>query len=194
MPDDLCIPLRSAALVLIDLQHGIVVRPGAPRTGPEVVQNAVRLAAKFRESAATVVLVRVAFSPDRKDALHLDADAPVQASASLPHNWFELVPEIGPREGDLLITKRQWGAFYGTDLDLQLRRRGMRTIVLAGIATNFGVESTARAAYERGYQQVFVEDAMTSLTAEGHDFVVKNIFPRIGRVRSTNAVLEALSS
>jgi nicotinamidase-related amidase len=182
------------SLVLIDLQHGIVARPAAPRTGPEVVQNAVRLTAKFRERAATVVLVRVVRSLDRKDALHPDADAPIQVSANLPPDWSELVPEIGPREGDLLITKRQWGAFYGTDLDLQLRRRGVRTIVLAGIATNFGVESTARAAYERGYQQVFVEDAMTSLTAEGHDFVVKNIFPRIGRVRSTNAVLEALSS
>jgi nicotinamidase-related amidase len=138
--------------------------------------------------------VRVAFSADRKDFLVLDADAPIQVSGALPANWSEIVPEIGPKPGDLLITKRQWGAFYGTDLDLQLRRRRVRTIVLAGIATNFGVESTARAAYERGYQQVFVEDAMTSLTAEGHDFVIKNIFPRIGRVRSTSAVLEALSS
>jgi nicotinamidase-related amidase len=192
--NSLSISLSSSALVLIDLQHGIVARPAAPRTGPEVVQNAARLAAKFREARAAVVLVRVAFSADRKDFLVLDADAPIQVSGALPANWSEIVPEIGPKPGDLLITKRQWGAFYGTDLDLQLRRRGVRTIVLAGIATNFGVESTARAAYERGYQQVFVEDAMTSLTAEGHDFVIKNIFPRIGRVRSTSAVLEALSS
>jgi nicotinamidase-related amidase len=191
--NDISISLPTAALVLIDLQHGIVARPAAPRTGSEVVQKALRLAAKFRENAATVVLVRVAFSPDRKDALHPDVDAPAPPGVP-PPNWAEYVPEIGPRDGDILITKRQWGAFYGTDLDLQQRRRGVRTIVLAGIATNFGVESTARGAYERGYQQVFVEDAMTSLTAEGHDFTVKNILPRIGRVRSTNAVLEALSS
>ncbi|HXD01092.1 MAG TPA: isochorismatase family protein, partial [Verrucomicrobiae bacterium] len=103
------------------------------------------------------------------------------------------VPEIGPRAGDLLITKHQWGAFYGTELDLQLRRRAVQTIVLGGIATNFGVESTARDAYERGYHQIFAEDAMTSVSAEAHEFVVKNIFPRLGQVRSTNDVLSALA-
>lgn len=190
----LSIPLSSSALVLVDLQEGIVARAAAPRSGAEVVKNAARLAARFREAHATVVLVRVAFSPDLKDFLVLDADAPIQVSGTRPANWSEIVPEIGPQPGDLLVTKRQWGAFYGTDLDLQLRRRGVRKIVLGGIATNFGVESTARGAYERGYQQIFVEDAMTSLTAEGHDFVIKSIFPRIGRIRSTNAVLEALSS
>jgi nicotinamidase-related amidase len=114
-------------------------------------------------------------------------------TSALPPNWAELAPEIGPQPGDLIITKRQWGAFYGTELDLQLRRREVRTIVLGGIATNFGVESTARDAYERGYAQIFVEDAMASMTVEAHEFVVKNIFPRIGQVRSTDEVLSALA-
>jgi nicotinamidase-related amidase len=118
-------------------------------------------------------------------------DAPANFGA-LPPNWAEFVPEIGPQPGDLIITKHQWGAFYGTELDLQLRRRGVRMIALGGIATNFGVESTARDAYERGYHQIFVEDAMTSVSAEAHEFVVKNIFPRIGQVRSTDEVLSAL--
>jgi nicotinamidase-related amidase len=108
-----------------------------------------------------------------------------------PAGWDEIVPELGPREGDLVITKRQWGAFYGTALDLQLRRRGINTIVLGGIATNFGVESTARDAYERGYAQVLVEDAMSSMTAEMHAFPVANIFPRFGLIRSTEQVLAA---
>ncbi len=91
-----------------------------------------------------------------------------------------------------VIGKRQWGAFYGTELDLQLRRRGIDTILLAGISTNIGVESTARDAYERGYEQVFVEDAMTARDAGEHAHTVRLIFPRIGRVRSTADVLAAL--
>jgi nicotinamidase-related amidase len=185
---------KKTALVLIDLQQGVVGRPLAPHSATKVVQNAARLADKFRALGATVVLVNVAFHPDGRDRLDLPADAPQQFNpASLPPNWTELVPEIGPKPGDLLITKHQWGAFYGTGLDLQLRRRGVQTIVLAGIATNFGVESTARGAYERGYHQIFVEDATTSLSAEAHEFVIKTIFPRIGNIRSTDDVLSALA-
>ncbi len=185
---------RKTALVLIDLQQGIVSRPCAPRSGPEVVQNASRLAANFRALGSTVVLVRVNFHPDSKDLLNAPADVPMQFNASaLPPNWAELVPEIGPQAGDLIITKRQWGAFYGTELDLQLRRRDVRTIVLGGISTNIGVESTARSAYEHGYAQIFVEDAMASNSAEAHEFAVKNILPRIGNVRSTDEVLSALA-
>jgi len=189
----LSIDSKTTALVLIDLQHGIVGRAGGPRPGGEVVRNAVRLADKFRERRATIALVRVSFAADRKDAVNSQVDAPMPMSGPLPSNWSEIVPELGPREGDLVITKHQWGAFYGTDLDLHLRRRGVRTIVLAGISTNFGVESTARDAFERAYQLVFVEDAMTSITADGHAFVIQNIFPRLGLVRSTDAVLEGLA-
>lgn len=86
------------------------------------------------------------------------------------------------------------GAFYGTDLDLQLRRRGLKTIVLCGIATEFGVESTARDAYERGYEQVFAEDAMTGRSAESHANSVTHVFPRMGRVRSTAEIVAALGA
>ena len=91
-----------------------------------------------------------------------------------------------------MILKRQWGAFYGTDLDLQLRRRGLATIILCGVATEFGVESTARDAYERGYEQVFACDAMTGRTAESHANAVERIFPRMGRVRRTEEIIAAL--
>lgn len=185
---------KQSALVLIDLQQGVVGRPLAPHSAADVVKNAARLAARFRDLKAPVVLVNVAFHSDSRDRLDVPVDAPFQFNASaLPPNWTEIVPEIGPKAGDLLITKHQWGAFYGTELDLQLRRRGVRTIVLGGIATNFGVESTARDAYERNYHQVFVEDAMTSMTAEAHEFVIKNIFPRIGNIRSIEQVMTALA-
>ena len=111
---------------------------------------------------------------------------------ALPPDWSELIPELNRQPNDLVILKRQWGAFYGTDLELQLRRRGLSTIILCGIATAFGVESTARDAYERGFEQVFAEDAMTSRTAESHTNAIANIFPRIGRVRSTAEIVAAL--
>ena len=190
---DLSLDPNTTALVLIDLQMGIVGQPLSPHSGTDVIAKAASLADRFRELKSPVILVRVAPSADGKDMLKLQTDTQFQMRGPRPANWTELAPEIGPRDGDILIVKRQWGAFYGTDLDLQLRRRGVKTIVLGGIATNFGVESTARDAYERGYEQIFVEDAMSSLTPEAHSFVIQNIFGRMGRVRSAEEVLEALS-
>ncbi len=116
----------------------------------------------------------------------------MRATGTLSPDWTELIPELDRQPGDVVILKRQWGAFYGTDLDLQLRRRGLTTIVLCGIATEFGVESTARDAYELGYELIFAEDAMTGLNAESHANSVERIFPRIGRVRSTEEIVAAL--
>ena len=183
---------NSTALILIDLQRGIVARQAAPHSASEVVERCAKLADAFRERNALVVLVHVAFADDR-ERLKPDADSPAP-TGPLPPDWSEFVPEIGPRPGDVVIAKRQWGAFYGTALDLQLRRRGIRTLVFGGIATNFGVESTARDAYERGFEQVFVEDAMSGLTAEAHQFAIATIFPRMGRVRSMDDVLAAIKA
>ena len=181
------INLKETALVLIDLQQGIVGLNLAPYTGQRVIEQSAKLAACFRQAKAPVVLVRVTFSPDGADALKAETD--VKSNFQRPPNWDEFVPEIGPKEGDILITKRQWGAFYGTELDLQLRRRGIRQIVLGGIATNFGVESTARAGHEHGYQMILAEDAMSSRTQEYHDFAVQKVFPMLGLVRSTEEIL-----
>jgi nicotinamidase-related amidase len=189
--DPLGLDPATTALVLIDLQRGIVARETAPHAAADVVARAASLARRFREVGALVVLVRVAFSPDGRDRLAPPADAAGWGGAVAP-DFSELMPELGASASDLVVTKRQWGAFYGTELDLVLRRRRIRTIVLGGISTNFGVESTARDAYERGYEQVFVEDAMAGPSADAHRFVVGTIFPRIGRVRSTGQVLAAL--
>ena len=189
--------LRPAetALVVIDLQKAIVSIEAAPRSGKEVVANAARLADALRGKGGLVVLVRVAPGADGKDMLKpiLDPGAPAW-SGSRPPDWAEIVPELSGHPQDHLVTKKQWGAFYGTDLDLQLRRRGISTLLMCGIATCFGVESTARDAYERGYQQIFVEDAMTSRSAEEHQHTVTRVFPRMGRVRSTEQVLASLNA
>jgi nicotinamidase-related amidase len=182
---------KSTALVLIDLQHGIVGRPLAPHSAADAIAPAAQLAAALRAKGGTVAYVRVVVA----QVLHLPVDAPTRdpSAPAPPAIASEIVPESWYRATDLLITKRQWGAFYGTELDQQLRRRRIRTIVLGGIATNFGVESTARAAFDRGYELIFVDDAMSSVSATAHEFAVQNIFPRMGRVRKTEQVLEALA-
>ncbi len=172
----------TTALVLIDLQKGIVSRPVAPYSGPEILKTSCELADRFRQAGATVVLVNVGFSPDLKDALRQPVDQPnIIPPGGYPAEFMELADGLA-KPGDLRVTKRQWGAFYGTDLDLQLRRRGIQTIVLGGIATNIGVESTARQAWEHGYALVLVEDATSGLSTDVHNFAFKNIFPRLSRV------------
>jgi len=182
---------RTTALVLIDLQKGIASYAGGPHAAADVLARAGALAGRFRERGAPVVLVRVGWSADGGDALRQPVDAPSPARA-LPPDWMEYADELGAGARDIHIVKRQWGAFHGTELDLQLRRRGIATIVLGGIATNIGVESTARAAWEHGYAVVFAEDAMSATDADMHRFAVERIFPRLGRVRTTAAVLDML--
>ncbi len=192
MSDPILLDSAASALVLIDLQRGIVGMPVAPLDGAAVVRNAVRLLETFRAAGALVVLVRVSFSADGGDMLSQPRDV-TWSAANRPPGWDELIPELGATDRDLVITKRQWGAFYGTPLDMQLRRRGIRSIVIGGISTNMGVESTARDAFERGYHLVFVEDAMAATSAEAHRFACEQIFPRIGQVRSTDEVVRAVA-
>jgi nicotinamidase-related amidase len=191
MTEPLTLDAATTALVLIDLQRGIVGRETKPHAASAVVANAVRLADAFRAAGALVVLVRVSYSADGRDMLRPPVDSPNPPNAP-PAGWDQIVPELGPRDGDIVVTKRNWGAFYGTDLELQLRRRGIRTLVLGGIATSFGVESTARDAFERGYAQVIVEDASTALSEGAHEFAFTTIFPRLARIRSTAEVLDAV--
>ena len=188
----LSLDAKTTALVLIDLQRGIVSRDTKPYAAADVVARGAKLARRFRETGGMVVLVHVGYSADDGDRLKPVTDAPPAISGPLPPDWSELVPELERSPSDVVVLKRQWGAFYGTQLDLQLRRRGVRTIVIGGISTNFGVESTARDAWERNYQVVFVEDAMAGLSDDAHAFAIQNIFPRLGVVRSTEWVLSEL--
>ena len=181
------------ALVIIDLQKGIVGLNGKPHDNKDVIANSVALANAFRERGGLVTLVRVDFL-DGKDALQPITDQEAAVGGERPADWAEIIPELGPEKGDLIITKRNWGAFYGTELDMQLRRRGIDTLVMCGIATNIGVETTAREAFQHNYQQVFVMDAMNGLSQEEHDHSEKYIFPRMGRIRSTKDILDELNT
>ncbi|EOS93237.1 hydrolase [Erwinia tracheiphila] len=177
----------SAALVLIDLQEGILPFAKGPHTAAQVVLRAARLADAFRAVQAPVVLVRVVWASDFADAPKQPVDS--ASNGALPENWWAWPPTLDHQQSDILVTKRQWGAFYGTDLELQLRRRGVDTLVLGGISTNIGVESTARNAWELGFNLVIVEDICS---AAEHPGSFNSIFPRLGRVRSSEQVIAAL--
>ena len=184
-------PKRSA-LVVIDLQKGILGRELQPRPASQIVAGAKDMAAKFRAAGAPVVWVTVGWAADYADAPKTPVDeAMPRPPGGFPQEFSQLGDELAA-PGDLHVVKRQWGAFYGTDLDLQLSGRGIETIALGGVATNFGVESTARAAWEHGYAVVVVEDLCASMSAELHAFAISKIFPRIARVRSSAEIEFAL--
>jgi nicotinamidase-related amidase len=182
----------QTALVAIDLQNLVVSYPTQPHESRLIVERSAQLASALRAKGGYIVWVRVAFSVDAKDRLQPTCDQPWTPPREMPPNASELVPGLSVQPADHIITKRQWGAFFGTDLDLQLRRRKLTTIILTGIATNIGVESTARAAFELGYEQIFVEDAMAALSPAQHENTILNIFPRMGLVRKSADVLAAL--
>jgi nicotinamidase-related amidase len=170
----------TAALVVIDLQKGIVALPSAEDAGA-VIANAARLAHLFRAHSRPVALVTVVgAAPGRVDATH--------SAQELPPDFAELVPELGPHPDDIIVQKQSWGAFSTTDLDAQLRRRGVTQIVLCGIATSMGVESTARFAHEYGYHVIIVEDAIADPNPAAHEHALSTIFPQIAQVRSTREV------
>jgi nicotinamidase-related amidase len=188
--ENLYIDKTRTALVVIDLQKGIASQPSKPYSALEVIENAAKLVNIFRENEMPVFLVHVIIT--KETMLNVISDESFSRSSAPSPDWAEFVPEIAPTPKDTVITKKQWGAFYGTDLELQLRRRGLDTIVLCGISTDYGVESTARFAYEYGFQQIFAEDAMTSRSEEQHNAAVNFVFKRMGRVRKTKEILESL--
>ncbi|MBN3835798.1 isochorismatase family protein [Burkholderia sp. Ac-20344] len=174
----------NTALVVIDLQKGIVALPTAHPVEP-VIAHARALLDAFRSRGLPVVLVNVAGgAPGR-------TEQPPRA-ASLPADWAELVPELNRQPGDHLVTKKTWGAFTGTDLDAYLKAAGVTQIVLTGVATSIGVESTARQAHELGYHVTLAVDAMTDLNADAHVNSVERLFPRLGETGTTQDIVALL--
>jgi nicotinamidase-related amidase len=174
------------ALVVIDLQKGILALPTVHPVD-QVVARAATLAAAFRRHRLPVVLVNVnARAPGR-------TEAPAPALAPEP-GWADLLDELDAQPSDLRVTKSRWGAFYATTLDHDLRERGVTQVVLAGIATAFGVESTARGASEYGYNVVLAVDAMTDREEAAHDRAVRLVFPRLGETATTDEIVAVMDA
>lgn len=176
---------KNTALVLIDLQKGIVAFPLAHPVA-SILENAAKLVAAFRKAGLPIVIVNVNpggnWTKSRKQA---------GSSSGIPPaaDWLEITPEIETKTGDIFITKHTWGAFFETALQDELQKRGVTGIVIAGISTSIGVEGTARQASERGYNITFASDAMTDMVASAHENSQNVIFPRMGEVDTTEKIV-----
>lgn len=175
----------QTALIVIDLQKGIVGMPGPAHPIDGVVANAAALAAAFRRHGLPVALVNVAGGAPGRTERQL-------ARGALPADWMELVAELDRQPDDILVTKKSWGVFASSDLAERLRARGVTQVVVCGIATSIGVESTARQAYEGGFNVTLATDAMTDMSAEAHENSVTRIFPRLGETGTTAAIVALL--
>ena len=174
----------TIALIVIDLQKGIVSLPTVHPIG-DVVKHASALADAFRHHRLPVVLVNVDAGPPGR------TEQP-RRTTEFPAGWTDLIPELNRQPQDHLVTKRTWGAFTDTDLETYLKSLGVTQVVIAGVATSIGVESTARQAHELGFHVALAVDAMTDLRLDAHDHTVTRIFPRLGENGTTHEILELL--
>lgn len=174
------------ALIVIDLQAGTTANPTAHPVD-EVVGHAVDLAAAFRQGGLPVVLASV-------DGMPAGRTSYGSGGREFPPAFSALRPELDPQPADVLVTRRTWSAFAGTDLDARLRDLGVTQLVLAGLATSFGVESTARAAYDLGYSVILAADAMTDPRAESHDASIARVFPALGQISTADEIIAHFST
>jgi len=174
----------NTALVIIDLQNGIVAMPTIHPVA-DVVSRSRALAEAFRARGLPVVLVNVAgIAPGRTER--------PRTGGPFPDGWTDIVPELAPQPGDIILTKQTWGAFASTDLEQQLKASGVTQVVITGVATATGVESTARQAYEAGFNVTLAIDAMTDSRAEAHDYSIAKVFPRLGETGTTQDIINLL--
>lgn len=182
---------EKTALIVVDLQNFTLALNTVPHATADVLANAIRLAEACRKVGILVVLVRVGH-----EAAKVPHPAPLTDSKFSGFEYGpdakEIPPSLGPREGDIVVDKYNWGAFYGTSLDVHLRRRGIGRLIVCGLTAHIGVDTTMRHAQERGYDQVLVSDAVAAFTMEEHDYTLKTIAPRLACVRTTDQILAAL--
>jgi nicotinamidase-related amidase len=175
----------TPALVVIDLQKGIVSGAVA-----HVVPNAAALARAFRQHDLPVMLVNVTGrAPGRTDA---DTRGDHASTGPLPAGWADIIDELEPQPGDHLITKRRRSAFHDTGLDTLLRDLGVTQIVLAGVSTSSGVESTARSGHDHGYHVVLATDTMADHDAESHRHSLERVFPKLGETTTSTEIIDFL--
>lgn len=177
---------EKSALLVVDLQKGIA---GMPTTHPMagVVASAVTLADAFRDCGLPVVLINVdAAAPGRTEQ--------ARPNVPMPAGWADFLPELKQQASDHVVTKRTWGAFTNTDLEAHLNQHGVTQVVIAGVATSAGVESTARHAHELGFNVALATDAMTDRSVDAHDRSIKLIFPRLGETGTSREIVDLLKS
>lgn len=175
----------NTALIIVDLQKGIVGLPGIPSIA-DVICHARALADAFRARGLPVVLVNVAGSAPGR------TEQPARHTGPRPEDWTDFIPDLNTQPHDIVVTKRSWGAFATTDLEARLKARGVTQVVILGVATATGVEATARQAYEQGFNVTLAIDAMADMRPEAHAYSIRNVFPRLGETGTTQAIIDLL--
>ncbi len=175
----------NTALIVIDLQKGIIEGDFIHPIG-EIVDRTRMLIDVFRAKKLPVVLVNVTGrAPGR-------TEQGSRSNASFTEGWTDLLPELDRKPSDIVVTKRSWGAFATTDLERQVKARGVTQVVVAGVATSGGVEATARQAYEQGFHVSLALNAMTDTREETHEYSTRKVFPRLGETGSTQEIISML--
>lgn len=190
---NLTIQPSTTALVLVDFQNFTMELPTAPFTPAEALRNGVRLAKACRAKKMPVVLVRVGHPSHHAPHPNLPVDESF-SGFEYPENPMELCAELGPEPGDIIVDKYNWGAFYQTNLDAQLRRRGVTTLIVGGLVTHIGVDTTMRQAHERNYAQVLASDTVAAFDLSQHEHVIQHVAPRLSKVRTTDEILAAIAA
>ena len=174
----------TTALIIVDLQRGLA---GSAFIHPidDIVTRTCALMTAFRRRSLPIVLVNVdGTAPGRTER--------PRHGGQFPDGWTDFLPQLERQPGDIVVTKRTWGAFANTDLETRLKGRGVTQVVITGVATGTGVESTARQAYEAGFNVTLAVDAMTDARSSAHDYSIANVFPRLGETGSTQAIIDLL--
>ena len=174
----------KSALIVVDLQKGIVALPAAHPIGG-VIKHVGALTEAFRGHGLPVVLVNVAGGPPGR------AEQP-RRDREFPAGWTDLIPELNQQRQDHVVTKHTPGAFTNTGLESHLKSLVVTQVVIAGVATSNGVEVTARKAYELGFNVTLATDAMTDLHPDAHNYSVTRVFPRIGETGTTQEIINVL--
>jgi ureidoacrylate peracid hydrolase len=216
-PEPLMLAPSRTAIVVVDLQNGYASKGGYRDLrgrdisgSDKVVANTNRILKAARAAGCTVVLLQNGWEPGQRDAGGPDSpnwhkSNPLRLMRERPQlrdkiltkgSWdFELVESLSVEQTDLVVPKTRYSGFIGTNLDLLLRERNIRTLIVTGIASNVCVESTIRDALFREYFCVFVHDAtQQSGPAFIQDAVIYNVETFLGWVSSTDAVCGALQS
>lgn len=176
----------SSGLVVIDMQNGFCKPEGAfARLGLDVsmCEAAITGCRGLRDAAheigIPVIYTRYILRPDLRDAgilLHANKPALLGTKSLVHGSWdAEIVDELEPAEGDFVVNKTRYSAFYGTALDSILGTLGIHDLVVCGVTTNICVDSTVRDASYRDYRAFVVSDATGELERDRHDITLRTL-------------------